>query len=428
MFAPIGTGPDGWGISIYNMHVYGNPLPPPPNLALGGEAQAGRYTAQSIGSENNARQPWRAFDGDNSSRWAAHIAGAPAQPNTWTWLAVDLLDSYLVERVEILWEASFAREFEIWVSNLENPRTSPPATGNGTFGATSTTPPGEGTWADDWTVVARIVKTDSAPDTITLDPIAARHVMMFSPRVTGSAGWPISIFEMGVFGRPGEREPADYSAVDAAIEAAQAVDRTLFTEESLLVLDNAVAAVVRGLLITDQEIVDGFAAAINAAIDALVRLPVEFAGTNPSNLMNLLQTGNVVLQVQGNLGIFPQHSPFVVPAGRTLYIETTLNVQRDAELIIEGTVVVLPTGRINNQANNTSGGTITIAESGRLVNDGYIENVSGSRVFNNGTIINNARFEVRARTMFINSGTVGGTRPLNIHRDAILVDNRLYMS
>ena len=152
---------------------------------------------------------------------------------------------------------------------------------------------------------------------------------------------------------------------------------------------------------------------------AMDRPPTEFAGTNPANLRNLLQTENVVLQTPSNLGIFAQHSPFVVPAGRTLYIETTLNIQRDAELIIEGTVVVLPGGRINNQGSNAGGGTITIADSGRLVNDGYVENVSGSRVFNYGTIINNARFEVRARTVFINEGTIGGSTLLNIHREAI---------
>ena len=148
--------------------------------------------------------------------------------------------------------------------------------------------------------------------------------------------------------------------------------------------------------------------------------PVVYIGTRPVELAALLaQCCPVILSTRGNLGIFAHHSEFIIPEGRTLYIETTLNVQREAELIIEGTVVVLPEGRINNQGNNTSGGTITIADGGMLVNDGYVENVSGSRVFNCGMIINNARFEVRARTVFINGGVVDGTRELNIHRDAI---------
>ena len=148
--------------------------------------------------------------------------------------------------------------------------------------------------------------------------------------------------------------------------------------------------------------------------------PAEFSGTNPRLLEQLLSEGDVVLSTRGNLGIFEHQSPFVVPEGRTLYVQSTLNVQRNAKLVIEGTVVVLDGGRINNQGNNASGGTIEIASNGRLVNNGYVENVSNSAVLNNGTIINNARFEVRAGTRFINNGTVGGSNRLNIHREAIL--------
>jgi len=174
---------------------------------------------------------------------------------------------------------------------------------------------------------------------------------------------------------------------------------------------------VRSSPLVEQWLVDRIATEFLATIP--VAPPVEFNGTNPANLRNLLQTGNAVLQTQSNLGIFAQHSPFVVPAGRTLYIETTLNIQRGADLIIEGTVVVLPGGRINNQGNNTSGGAITIEDGGRLVNDGHVENVSNSNVFNYGTIINNGRFEVRARTVFIDEGVVDGATPLSIHRDAV---------
>jgi len=146
----------------------------------------------------------------------------------------------------------------------------------------------------------------------------------------------------------------------------------------------------------------------------------EFSGTSPNQLSAMLLEENVILQTQSNLGIFEQHSPFTVPAGRTLYVETTLNIQRGATLVIEGTVVVLPGGRINNQGNNASGGTITIADGGTLLNDGYVENVSNSILVNNGTIINNARFEVRANTVFTNNGIVDGDTPLSIHRNATL--------
>ena len=60
---------------------------------------------------------------------------------------------------------------------------------------------------------------------------------------------------------------ADYSAVEAAVAAANALDRNLYV--SFAGVDAAIAAVVYGLDITQQTAVDGFAAAINAAVAAL---------------------------------------------------------------------------------------------------------------------------------------------------------------
>jgi len=149
---------------------------------------------------------------------------------------------------------------------------------------------------------------------------------------------------------------------------------------------------------------------------------VVFNGNNPNVLRDLLDESDVILETAGNLGIFAHHSPFVVPAGRTLTVVTTLNVQANAELIIEGTLIVLDGGRINNQGG--AGGTIIIENNGTLVNDGHVENVTNSTVTNNGTIVNNNRFEVRASTTFCRcNGAVIGDAPLNIHRTAITCDN-----
>ena len=62
---------------------------------------------------------------------------------------------------------------------------------------------------------------------------------------------------------------ADYTAVDEAIAQAEVLDRDLYTAESLAVLDEAVAAVVRDKDITEQAVVDGYAEAIEKAIAAL---------------------------------------------------------------------------------------------------------------------------------------------------------------
>jgi len=149
---------------------------------------------------------------------------------------------------------------------------------------------------------------------------------------------------------------------------------------------------------------------------------VVFSGNNPNVLKTLLEESDVILETAGNLGIFAHHSPFVIPEGRTLTVVTTLNVQGNAELIIEGTLIVLDGGRVNNQGG--AGGTIRITEIGTLVNYGHVENVTNSTVINYGTIENNGRFEVRASTRFHScDGYVIGEIPLNIHRNAITCDN-----
>ena len=160
---------------------------------------------------------------------------------------------------------------------------------------------------------------------------------------------------------------------------------------------------------------------VYGAINQLVPLIV-FNGSNPNVLGAHLEEGDVILETAGNLGIFSHHSPFVIPEGRTLTVVTTLNVQGNAELIIEGTLVVLDGGRVNNQGG--AGGTIRIIDGGTLVNYGHVENVTNSTVINYGTIENNGRFEVRASTRFHScDGYVIGEIPLNIHRNALTCDN-----
>ncbi|MCL2425713.1 MAG: hypothetical protein FWD05_05195 [Oscillospiraceae bacterium] len=144
---------------------------------------------------------------------------------------------------------------------------------------------------------------------------------------------------------------------------------------------------------------------------------VEFRDTRPNQLAQLLEGNDVQLLTPGNLGIFEQHSPFRVPEGRTLVVATTLNIQGGAELIIEGTVIVLEGGRINNQGGSR-GGTITILPGGRLENNGHVENVTNSTLVNNGTIVNNGRFEVRANTNYHSYGVVAGSVAPNVNRNA----------
>ena len=69
-------------------------------------------------------------------------------------------------------------------------------------------------------------------------------------------------------------EPADYSAVDAAIAKAP-TDAEKYTAESFAALTSAINAVERGLTKDDQARVDAFAKAVLDAIDNLVVIPAE---------------------------------------------------------------------------------------------------------------------------------------------------------
>lgn len=98
--------------------------------------------------------------------------------------------------------------------------------------------------------------------------------------------------------------PADYSEVNAAILEAESLNRALYTEDSLDAVDEAVSAVVWGLDITQQLVVDSFAEAIYTAIGGLVEInpgyvPITYISINATPLMsiprNSIQTFTVTL-------------------------------------------------------------------------------------------------------------------------------------
>ncbi|MBO5230610.1 MAG: leucine-rich repeat protein [Clostridia bacterium] len=70
--------------------------------------------------------------------------------------------------------------------------------------------------------------------------------------------------------------PADYSEIEAAKARAELVDRSLYTVESLAALDKAVAAVDETLNVSNQDLVNEYAKAINDAIDNLEYLPANY--------------------------------------------------------------------------------------------------------------------------------------------------------
>ena len=88
---------------------------------------------------------------------------------------------------------------------------------------------------------------------------------------------------------------ADYTAVDAALDKAAALTEGDYTEASWAKLQTAVNAVVRDLTASEQATVDGYAAAIEAAILALVPASAEMELT--------IGTGMVTAAAEGKYDI-----------------------------------------------------------------------------------------------------------------------------
>ena len=72
---------------------------------------------------------------------------------------------------------------------------------------------------------------------------------------------------------------ADYSAVDAA-KAKIPADLSIYTDETVEALNDAVAAVVEGKKASEQAVVDGWAAAIEAAVSALEEKLADYGAVN----------------------------------------------------------------------------------------------------------------------------------------------------
>ena len=74
---------------------------------------------------------------------------------------------------------------------------------------------------------------------------------------------------------------ADYSQVETAIKKANDINRNLYTEDSLKILDQAINAVEKDLNITKQKEVDAMADAIEKAIATLTKKEIPDINVNP---------------------------------------------------------------------------------------------------------------------------------------------------
>lgn len=114
----------------------------------------------------------------------------------------------------------------------------------------------------------------------TANPKALEEVQTEGFKDTLNAGDPANgwIFREGETPLCGA-EPADYAAVDAALEKIPA-DLTAYTDESIETLSAATEAVIRGKVIAKQAEVDAMAAAIERAISDLTFKPADYTAVD----------------------------------------------------------------------------------------------------------------------------------------------------
>lgn len=124
-----------------------------------------KYTSASSVRDNNLAS--YAVDGDQSTRWESNWSDPQ-------FLTVDLATIYSINRVEIDWEAAYASQYQIEVSNDGH----------------------------QWTMVSSITNGNGGTDVISLNGQNARYVRMYGTQRTtiGNAQYGYSIFEFEIYG------------------------------------------------------------------------------------------------------------------------------------------------------------------------------------------------------------------------------------
>lgn len=171
-----------YGYSLYELEVYGTPAEPEVavNVALNKAPSA--YTASSQSNDGSGetnsqpdkdRSAFRAFDGNPATRWGSNGGDD-------NWLQVDLGKTHVIDKVVLMWEAAYASEYKIQVSEDGS------------------------AWTDVYSRNDASVTGDHT-DEIQLDqPAEGRYVRMQG--VKAATQWGLSLYEFEVYGKV---KPAD---------------------------------------------------------------------------------------------------------------------------------------------------------------------------------------------------------------------------
>lgn len=130
---------------------------------------------------------------------------------------------------------------------------------------------------------------------------------------------------------------ADYTAVDEAIARANAeIEKGIYTESSVTNLKNAINKVVRGYNILKQSTVDGYAAAINTAIENLEVLGADYTSVN-----NAIAQANEKI----NTGYYTDDS-VVLLQNAINAVEYGLPIERQSDVEAFATAIIEATGKL----------------------------------------------------------------------------------
>jgi hypothetical protein len=152
------------------------------NLALGGTAEASQSEGASTCPAGAGCSPSSAIDGNSTTtRWSSYQSGAE---NNNQWIAIDLGNTYQVNKVILNWETSYGKSYKIQVST------------NGT----------------DWTEVSSITNNASAGiKTHSFTSTEARHVRMLGIE-RGYEYGSFSLYEFEIYGEQSGQPSTPHNA------------------------------------------------------------------------------------------------------------------------------------------------------------------------------------------------------------------------
>ncbi|MCW8125868.1 discoidin domain-containing protein [Microbulbifer halophilus] len=133
-----------------------------------GSGNLARYHGVSaVSSSSEVRKytadPGFVRDGDEGSRWSSNYEDH-------NWIYLDLGESYRIDKVKLLWEGAYGRDYDIQVSGNER----------------------------EWSTVHRQPDGDGGVDEIELDPVDARYVRLLARE--RATRWGYSLYEFEVYG------------------------------------------------------------------------------------------------------------------------------------------------------------------------------------------------------------------------------------